>query len=210
MATKIKTRASNSTDAGIDGVYFNERGFTLIEQETRGGVTTWTLAEDLTDAEKDELGADLIARTTLVDVDVSDAGESVQKAKARYRRVIDRCTRKRIRRGFDHPAASGDVYALDSDSQSRWIRLRVHRNNLTYPFRILEQDGRGGVNINDVAEMNAFFDDFADQMMLIETEQTTAHQSINTAADAAAARAEAVTWLELPGHCPALVNDLGA
>ena len=210
MATNISVRNSNYVDAGITDQFFIDRTFSVLGFTINGQNRQITLNEDLTDNEKDELQGDLFDAFSFVVTDVSTGGESENKSKARYRRVIDRCTRKRIRRGFEHPSASGDVYALDSDSQSRWNRLRLHRNNLTYPFRILEQDGRGGVNINDVAEMNTFFDDFADQMDLIEGEDTQAKQNINTAANATDARAEAVTWLELSGHCPALVEDLGA
>jgi len=210
MATNIRVRKSNYADAEITDQFFIDRGFTVQGFTIDGAFRQITLNEDLTDAEKDEVNADLLDAFDFVVTDVSTGGESELTAKARYRRVIDRCTRKRIRRGFEHPTAANDIYALDSDSQSRWNRLRLHRNNLTYPFRILEQDGRGGVNINDVAEMNTFFDDYADQMDLIESEDTTAKQNINTAADAADARTAAQDWLELSGHCPALVDDLGA
>ena len=87
--------------------------------------------------------------------------------------------------------------------------MRLQRNNLVYPFRILEQDNRGGIDIADVAGMNDFFDDFHAAMIVIEDETTQIKRDINTEPGAAGSRALAVTYLELPGNCPALVDQLG-
>jgi len=209
MPTEIQVRNSNWQDAGFDQTYFTDRGFTVNSEQVTGTRRRFTLNEDLADEEKDELSADLFNDLLLIETDVPQGGETQGTAKQRYKRVIDRCTRKRIRRGFEFPAASGDMYPLAIDSQVRFHRMFTQRAGLTYPVRILQQDNTGGVNIAGQAQMNNFFDAMSAQMDLIENEGVTAKGDIQTAANKAAARAEAVTWLELPGHCSALVNQLG-
>lgn len=208
MATNIKVRKTNFVDAGLTDQYFIDRGFTVLGTTVDGQMMQITLGEDLTDNEKNELERDLLNDIGgTVTTDVPTGGETETQAEQRYNRVIDRCARKRIRRGFEHPPASGDFYGLDVDSQARWIRYRLHRNNLVYPFRILEQDNRGGVNINDVAEMNAFFGDFHDAMFAIEDDTVETKRDVNTAVGQAASRTVAETYLN--ANCPALVDNLG-
>lgn len=210
MSTNIIVRNSNYQDAELTDQFFIDRGFTVIGFTVNGQMRQISLTEDLTDPEKDELEADLLTAFDFVVTDVSDGGETQGNAKQRYKRIIDRCTRKRLRRGFEFPAASGDMYGMSIDDRAMYHRLWDKRADLTYPYRIVQQDNTGGVNLAGQAQMNNFFNAFHDQMTLIEQEGVDGKADVQTAANKAAARAAAVTWLELPGHCPALVNDLGA
>ncbi len=209
MPTEIQVRNSNFVDAGLTDQFFADRGFTVTAKTVVEQRLQIVLAEELDNGEMNEIERDLINALLLLEMDVSFGSETETQAERRYNRVIDRCQRKRIRRGFESPPASGDVFGLDVDSQARWLRLRLQRNNLVYPFRILEQDNRGGIDILDVGDMNAFFNDFHAAILLIEDETTQIKRDINTEPGAAGSRALAVTYLELPGNCPAIVNDLG-
>lgn len=209
MATEIQVRQSNWVDAGLTNQYFVDRGFTVNVTQINQQIRRITLNEDLDDATKNELQSDLMNDLSMIVTDVSDGGETQGTAKQRYKRVLDRCTRKRLRRGFEFPAASGDIYAMNIEDRAMYHRLWDQRSNLTYPYRIVQQDNTGGINISGQAQMNNFFDAFHDQMTLIEQEGVTGKADVQTAANKAAARAAAVTWLELPSHCSALVNQLG-
>ncbi len=209
MTTKIQVRKSNVGDASLDSQYFIDRGYTVLGITFIGQRQLFELGEDLADDEKNELMADLMADLSLIDVDVSDGAEVVGTAKQRYKRVIDRCTRARARRGFEFPAASGNFFPLAVDSQAEFHRLWDQRANLTYPYRILQQDNTGGVNLAGQAAMNNFFDAMHGQLTLLEQDAVTVKGDIQTAASKVAARAVAVAWLELPGHCPVLVSALG-
>lgn len=209
MTTKIQVRNSNYTDAELTDQFFTDRGYTVSSTTIVHQVRLITLDEVLNNAQMRELEDDLTSILLLLKFDVGFGNESENQAERRYNRVIDKCYRKRIKRGFEFPAASNDFFALNGDAQARWNRLRLQRNNLTYPFRILEQDNRGGIDIVDVAGMNAFYNGFHAAITTIEEETTQIKRDINTAAGKAASRALAVTYLELPGNCPALVDDLG-
>lgn len=209
MTTEIQVRNSNYQDAGLTDQYFIDRGFTVNLTQINGQIRRITLNEDLDDAAKNELQADLMNDLSMIETDVSDGGETQGTAKQRYKRVIDRCTRKRIRRGFEFPAASGDIFPMNIEAQAMYHRLWDQRANLTYPYRIVQQDNTGGINVAGQAQMNNLFDAFHDQMTLIEQEGVDGKADVQTAANKAAARAAAVTWLELPSHCSALVNQLG-
>lgn len=209
MTTEIQVRNSDYQDVGLTDQYFVDRGLTVNLTQINGQIRRITLNEDLDDAAKNELQSDLMNDLSMIETDVSDGGETQATAKQRYKRVLDRCTRKRIRRGFEFPAASGDIYAMSIEDQAMYHRLWDQRTNLTYPYRIVQQDNTGGINISGQVQMNTFFDAFHDQMTLIEQEGVTGKADVQTAASKAAARAAAVTWLELPLHCSALVNQLG-
>jgi hypothetical protein len=206
MSTEIQARLSNIIDAGIDASYFSERGFTVTLTQKNGQRFRITLAEDLTDAEKDALELDLRIDLALIDTDVSDGGETEITTKKRYMRVMDRCMETIIRRGF---VFQTETFSLGLAAQVRLLRYHVIRANLTYPFAVANIENTGGIQVNDAAEMQDLFVAAHTSQFATEQDAITNKTTVRNAASKAAARTAAETYLTTNG-CAFLIPMLGA
>lgn len=208
MTTEVLVGRALADDAGIDIVqYVEDAGYTVESRVREKAVWVLTITEDLNDSQKDDLARSIVSDTQLVFTDVKQDTETAGTAKQRYKRVVDRCAELVLRRGFEHPAASGQIYALDISSQVRFHRLFDQRSRLTYPFRILEADNAGGVNMTAAADVVDFFQDMNDAMFAIEDDATTTKQSITTTTPLAAARQIAEDYL-IANNCRQLIRRL--
>lgn len=205
MTTEIQARHSNLRDAGITASYFSERGYTVNSVQTNGQRSRITLAEDLTDADKDALELDLRLDLVLIDTDVSDAGETEVTTKKRYMRVMDRCMETVIRRGF---VFQTETFSLAISAQIRLLRYHVIRANLTYPFAVANIENTGGIQVNDAAEMQDLFVAGHTAQFTIEQDAITEKTTVRNAASKAAARTAAENYLTVNG-CAFLIPMLG-
>ena len=205
MPTEIQARHSNLVDAGITATYFTERGFTVNSVQIQGQRTRVTLAEDLTDAEKDALELDLRNDLVLIDTDVSDGAETETTTKKRYMRVMDRCMETIIRRGF---VFQTETFSLGVPAQIRLLRYHVIRANLTYPFNVANIENTGGIVVNDQAEMQDLFVAAHTAQFTIEQDAITNKTTVRNAASKAAARTAAESYLTTNG-CAFLIPSLG-
>lgn len=206
MSTEIQARLSNIVDAGIDASYFTSRGFTVDLVQTNGQRFRVTLAEDLTDAEKDALELDFRADLLLIQTDVSDGGETEITTKKRYMRVMDRCMETVIRRGF---VFQTETFSLGVPAQIRLLRYFTIRTNLIYPFAVQNIENTGGIQVNDVAEMQDLFVAAHAAQFTIEQDAITEKTTVRNAASKAAARTAAEAYLTTNG-CAGLIPNLGA
>lgn len=205
MTTEIQMRLSNVIDAGIDATYFTGRGFTVTAVQKNGQRFRVTLAEDLSDEEKNALERDLRIDLVLIDTDVSDGAETEITTKKRYMRVMDRCTETVIRRGFTFQA---DTFGLDTFGQMRGHRYWAIRANLSYPFAIPNIENTGGVQINDAAEMQDFFVAMHNALFTTEQDGIANKSTVRNAADKATARTAAEDYLTT-NDCAYLIPSLG-
>ncbi len=206
MSTEIQARLSNIVDAGIDASYFTERGFTVTLTQKNGQRFRITLAEDLTDAEKDALELDLRLDLALIDTDVSDGGETEVTTKKRYMRVMDRCMETIVRRGF---VFQTETFSLSLTAQVRLLRYHVIRANLTYPFAVANIENTGGIQVNDAAEMQDLFVAAHTSQFATEQDVISEKTTVRNAASKAAARTAAENYLTVNG-CAFLIPMLGA
>lgn len=205
MPTEIQARHSNLVDAGITATYFTDRGFTVNSVQVQGQRTRVTLAEDLTDAEKDALELDLRNDLVLIDTDVSDGAETETTTKKRYMRVMDRCMETIIRRGF---VFQTETFSLGIPAQIRLLRYHVIRANLTYPFAVANIENTGGIQVNDQAEMQDLFVAAHTAQFTVEQDAITNKTTVRNAASKAAARTAAESYLTTNG-CAFLIPSLG-
>ncbi len=205
MPTEIQMRHSNVVDAEIDATYFTSRGFTVTAVQVSGQRFRVTLAENLSDEEKNALERDLRIDLVLIDTDVSDGAETEVTTKKRYMRVMDRCTETVIRRGFTFQA---DTFGLDTFAQMRGHRYFTIRTNLTYPFAIPNIENTGGVQINDAAEMQDFFVDMHNALFTTEQDGIANKTLVRNAADKPTARTAAEDYLTT-NNCAFLIPSLG-
>lgn len=206
MSTEIQARLSNIVDAGIDASYFTERGFTVTLTQKNGQRFRITLAEDLTDAEKDALELDLRLDLALIETDVSDGGETEITTKKRYMRVMDRCMETIIRRGF---VFQTETFSLAITAQIRLLRYHVIRANLTYPFAVANIENTGGIQVNDAAEMQDLFVAAHTSQFATEQDAITEKTIVRNAGSKAAARTAAENYLTV-NDCAFLIPMLGA
>jgi len=205
MSTEIQARLSNIIDAGITATYFTDRGFTVTATQKNGQRFRITLAEDLTDAEKDALELDFRADLLLINTDVSDGAETEITTKKRYMRVMDRCMETVIRRGF---VFQTETFSLGVPAQIRLLRYHVIRANLTYPFNVANIENTGGIVVNDQAEMQDLFVAGHTAQFTIEQDAITNKTTVRNAASKAAARTAAESYLTTNG-CAFLIPNLG-
>jgi hypothetical protein len=71
--------------------------------------------------------------------------------------AIEARTQELISGGFEHPAASGDIYALDGASIDLIIGAYAGRAILPYPITWNTVDGVAEIEIDDATEMQSFF-----------------------------------------------------
>ena len=205
MPTDIIFRNSNRVDAGITDQYFIDRGYTVTATSVDGQMARVTLAEDLTDAEKDAIERDLTIDLRMINTDVSDAGETEVATKKRYMRVMDRCTEEILRRGF---VFQTQTFSLSTFAQIRLLRYFTIRNNLTYPFGAPNIENTGGIQINDATEMQDFFVAGHTHQFTVEQDGISAKTTVRNAASKAIARTAAENYLTTNG-CAHLIPLLG-
>lgn len=205
MSTEIQARLSNIVDAGITATYFTDRGFTVTATQKNGQRFRITLAEDLTDAEKDALELDFRSDLLLIQTDVSDGAETEITTKKRYMRVMDRCMETVIRRGF---VFQTETFSLGVPAQIRLLRYHVIRANLTYPFNVANIENTGGIVVNDQAEMQDLFVAAHTAQFTIEQDAITNKTTVRNAVSKAVARTAAESYLTTNG-CAFLIPNLG-
>ena len=205
MPTEIQTRHSNIVDAGITATYFAERGYTVTGTVIVGQRMVITVAEDLTDAEKDALELDLRLDLALIDTDISDGAETEITTKKRYMRVMDRCMETVIRRGF---VFQTQTFSLGMPAQIRLLRYFTIRANLVYPFAVANIENAGGIQVDDAIEMQDLFVAGHDAQFTVEQDAITEKTTVRNAASKAAARTAAENYLTVNG-CAFLIPSLG-
>lgn len=206
MPTKIRIGKALVDDAELDiDAYLEDAGFTVASRSRGGAFFNIELSENLNDAQKDQLAADLGVRLMLIETDVSDVSEAEVATKKRYMRVMDRCTERRLRLGFSF---QGSTFAMDARAQVRALSLFVNRTALSYPFFIADIENTGGVQIDTAIEMLDFYQALHVALTTIEQSGITGKLTVRNATGRGGARTAAENYLTTHG-CDHMIPELG-
>lgn len=210
MSTLFKIPGRLIQGSGLDiKQLLSDEGYTMIRRQMSLSEWKITVAEDVSDKDKKKLDTKIIGLLNRVSYEIGHAGESDPHARTRYKETLDLCVSQKLAsEGFEHPAASGRIFSLSIPAQIKWLGLLVSKDSMTYPYDVPVLDDSEVYSIADAAEVSTMWGAIMTKVSTVLGASTAEKALIDAAADVAAARASAVTYLTANG-CGNLVPLLG-
>lgn len=208
MGTKIRIPGPMITGHDLDlNQFMANAGYTVLTRKRSKRLWVVTLAETLNTRQHNALASGLVEALSGITAE-HVATEPKVIADERYEDVIDECTRRRIRDGFEWPVASGNRFSLSTNAQIKWLGLNASRNDLAYPYKVPMKDNDGFYQIADAAESQMMYGAAVITIDTILSAGTAKKEEITKAAGKKAGRTLAVNYLTA-NNCTDLAKKLG-